>query len=211
MRWPTRSCIRRCTRASACRSSKRCGAACRQRARLPRPCPRSPGMPPCSSTPARSTRSLPLCGRCSTIACGPRTSPSGVPTGRRGSAGSGRHARRGRATAERWRPMSSLPVPRVSVCIPTYNYGHFLGAAIESVLRQEFDDFELVVVDNASEDDTPAVVARYHDPRLRHHRTDRNMGLFGTFARSLEIARGEFVKFLAADDWLHPAYLREAV
>jgi glycosyltransferase involved in cell wall biosynthesis len=107
--------------------------------------------------------------------------------------------------------MSSLRVPRVSVCIPTYNYGHFLGAAIESVLGQEFDDFELVVVDNASQDDTPAVVARYHDPRLRLHRNDRNIGLFGNFARSLEIATGEFVKFLAADDWLHPAYLREAV
>lgn len=107
--------------------------------------------------------------------------------------------------------MPSSAPPTVSVCIPTYNYGHFLGAAIDSVLAQEFGDFELVVVDNASEDDTPAVVAARSDPRLRHHRNERNLGLFGNFARCLELARGEFVKFLAADDWLHPAYLRDAV
>jgi hypothetical protein len=101
--------------------------------------------------------------------------------------------------------------PRVSVCIPTYNYGRFLGAAIDSVLAQEYGAFELIVVDNASTDDTPAVVAARQDPRLRAYRNDRNVGLFGNFARCLELAAGEFVKFLAADDWLHPAYLREAM
>src|SRR5512133_2429317 len=106
---------------------------------------------------------------------------------------------------------SSAAAPQVSVCIPTYNYGHFLGAAIESVLDQDFAEFELVVVDNASDDDTTPVVERYRDPRLRFHRNDRNVGLFGNFARCLELSTGELVKFLAADDWLHPAYLREAV
>ena len=101
--------------------------------------------------------------------------------------------------------------PRVSVCIPTYNYGRFLGDAIDSVLAQEYEAFELIVVDNASDDDTPAVVAAREDPRLRAHRNNRNLGLFGNFARCLELATGEFVKFLAADDWLHPAYLREAM
>lgn len=107
--------------------------------------------------------------------------------------------------------MLARPVPQVSVCIPTYNYARFLGDAIESVLRQEFQDFELVVVDNASDDDTPAVVARYSDPRLHAYRNERNIGLFGNFARALELATGDLVKFLSADDWLHPAYLREAV
>lgn len=100
--------------------------------------------------------------------------------------------------------------PRVSVCIPAYNYARYLPAAIDSVLAQEFADYELVVVDNASEDETPAVLARYGD-RIRAHRNDRNVGLFGNFARCLELARGDLVKFLAADDWLHPAYLAEAV
>ena len=100
--------------------------------------------------------------------------------------------------------------PAVSVCIPAYNYGRFLPRAIDSVLAQEYRDFELIVVDNASEDDTPAVLARYGE-RIRAHRNERNVGLFGNFARCLELARGEHVKFLAADDWLHPAYLGEAV
>ena len=102
-------------------------------------------------------------------------------------------------------------MPTVSVCIPTYNYGHFLGRAVDSVLAQDFEDFELIVVDNASEDDTPAVVAGYDDPRLRSYRNERNVGLFGNFARCLELAEGELVKFLAADDWLHPAFLADAV
>jgi glycosyltransferase involved in cell wall biosynthesis len=100
--------------------------------------------------------------------------------------------------------------PAVSVCIPAYNYGRFLPRAIDSVLAQEYRDFELIVVDNASEDDTPAVLARYGE-RIEAHRNKRNLGLFGNFARCLELARGEHVKFLAADDWLHPAYLGEAV
>ena len=107
--------------------------------------------------------------------------------------------------------MSTPEAPPVSICIPTYNYGHFLGTAIESVLRQDHREFELVVVDNASEDDTAAVIARHDDERLRFYRNDRNLGLFGNFARCIELARGEFIKFLAADDWLHPAYLHEAL
>src|ERR687886_819511 len=50
-------------------------------------------------------------------------------------------------------------MPRVSVCIPAYNYARFLPAAIESVLAQDYDDYELIVVDNASDDDTAAVVS----------------------------------------------------
>jgi glycosyltransferase involved in cell wall biosynthesis len=100
--------------------------------------------------------------------------------------------------------------PRVSVCIPTYDYARYLPAAIDSVLAQDYDDYELIVVDNASRDETPAVLARYGD-RIRAYRNERNLGLFGNFARCLELARGELVKFLAADDWLHPAFLGEAV
>jgi glycosyltransferase involved in cell wall biosynthesis len=100
--------------------------------------------------------------------------------------------------------------PRVSVCIPTYDYARYLPAAVDSVLAQDYEDYELIVVDNASRDETPAVLARYGD-RIRAHRNERNLGLFGNFGRCLELARGELVKFLAADDWLHPGFLREAV
>jgi glycosyltransferase involved in cell wall biosynthesis len=73
------------------------------------------------------------------------------------------------------------------------------------------DDFELLVVDNASTDETPDVLASFRDDRLRVHRNDSNVGLFGNFRRCLELTSGELVKFLAADDWLLPGSLSTAV
>ena len=103
-------------------------------------------------------------------------------------------------------------MPLVSVCVPTYNYARFLPRTIESVLEQTHRDFELVVLDDASKDDTAAVVERYAgDERLRYERHERNVGLFANFNRCLEVAKGEFVKVLCADDWLHPRSLEDAV
>jgi glycosyltransferase involved in cell wall biosynthesis len=102
-------------------------------------------------------------------------------------------------------------MPAVSVCIPTYNYARFLPRAIESVLAQTFEDFELIVCDNASTDETPAVLAGFSDPRLKTFRNERNLGLFGNFSRCLELADGELVKYVCADDWLDPDYLARAV
>jgi glycosyltransferase involved in cell wall biosynthesis len=99
----------------------------------------------------------------------------------------------------------------VSVCIPTYNYGRFLGQAIESVLAQTWGDFELIVSDNASTDDTQEVIAAFADERIRVHRNETNIGLFPNFSRCLELARGELVKFVCSDDWLDPRYLERTV
>jgi len=102
-------------------------------------------------------------------------------------------------------------MPAVSVCIPTYNYARFLGSAIDSVIAQTFEDFELIVSDNASTDDTQAVIASYDDPRIRAYRNDHNLGLFGNFSRCLELAGTDLVKFVCADDWLDPRYLERAM
>jgi glycosyltransferase involved in cell wall biosynthesis len=103
-------------------------------------------------------------------------------------------------------------VPLVSVCIPTYNYARFLPQAIESVLGQTHRDLELIVLDDASTDDTAAVVEPYAgDERFRYERHASNIGLFANFNRCLEAAGGEFVKVLCADDWLHPRSLEDAL
>ncbi len=103
-------------------------------------------------------------------------------------------------------------MPLVSVCIPTYNYARFLPRAIESVLGQTHSDLELVVLDDLSTDDTPAVVERYAgDPRLRFERNARNLGLFGNFNHCFDVASGELVKVLCADDWLHPRSIEDGV
>ena len=99
----------------------------------------------------------------------------------------------------------------MSVCIPTYNYARYLPRAIESVLAQTYGDFELIVSDNASTDETQEVLATYSDPRMRTFRNERNLGLFGNFTRCLELASGDMVKFVCADDWLAPAYLARTV
>jgi glycosyltransferase involved in cell wall biosynthesis len=93
---------------------------------------------------------------------------------------------------------------KVSVCIPTYNYGHFVGDAIESVLSQTLQDFEIIISDNASTDDTEAVVSRYavDDPRIRYVRNQTNLGMVANWNRCLSLATGEYVKFLCADDLL---------
>jgi glycosyltransferase involved in cell wall biosynthesis len=94
--------------------------------------------------------------------------------------------------------------PKISVCIPTYNYGRFLPETIESVLRQADVDFEVVVQDNCSTDDTAEVVARYasRDGRVRYGRNESNLGMVGNWNRCLERATGEYVKVLCADDLL---------
>lgn len=98
---------------------------------------------------------------------------------------------------------------RVSVCIPTFNYGAFLRDALASALAQSFGDLEVVVVDNCSTDDTAAVVeeARRRDPRVRYVRNSENVGAQRNLNRCLELARGEYVNVLGADDLLEPGAL----
>lgn len=93
--------------------------------------------------------------------------------------------------------------PSVSVIIPTYNRASLLKRAIESVLKQSFDDFELIVVDDASPDNTPDVVESIDDGRIRYIRLKKNSG--GPVARNTGIkkARGRFIALLDDDDeWL---------
>ena len=94
--------------------------------------------------------------------------------------------------------------PLVSICIPTYNYRHYLSDALDSALAQEFADIEIVVVDNCSDDGTPDLVEAYcrRDSRVIFHRNSRNLGMTANFNRSMALARGKYVKFLCADDIL---------
>lgn len=100
---------------------------------------------------------------------------------------------------------------KISVCIPTYNTAPYLAAAIESVLSQSFPDFELVVCDNASTDATPELCGRYQDSRLRYVRFEKLLGQAANWNRCLELATGEWVILLHADDMLHPHYLERAI
>ncbi|MCF1184875.1 glycosyltransferase [Marichromatium gracile] len=95
--------------------------------------------------------------------------------------------------------------PCVSVVIPAYRHQAFIAEAIDSVLRQSFNDLELIVIDDGSPDDTAAVAERAlaHDPRARLLRQD-NAGSHATINRGLSMARGEWVAILNSDDRYHP-------
>jgi glycosyltransferase involved in cell wall biosynthesis len=94
-------------------------------------------------------------------------------------------------------------VPKVSVVIPTHNRASFLQAAIQSVLNQTFQDFEIIVVDDASEDQTGEVVQSFTDPRLRYMRHETSRGQGATRNAGLHQASGEYVALLDDDDeWM---------
>ncbi len=97
--------------------------------------------------------------------------------------------------------------PVVSVLIPVYNGARYLAATIESVLSQTFGDFELVISDDASSDDSLAIIRSFNDPRIRLVTNTRNLGFGGNWNRVLGEARGEFIKLLPQDDLLHPECL----
>ncbi len=91
---------------------------------------------------------------------------------------------------------------RFSVVIPTYNYAHFIARAIESVLANPGDDYEVIVVDDGSTDNTAAAVERF-DRSVRYVRQE-NRGPSAARNRGAQAARGEYVLFLDADDRLLP-------
>jgi len=102
-------------------------------------------------------------------------------------------------------------VPRISIVMANYNYGRFLPTAVESVLAQSFADWELIIVDDGSSDDSHAVIQRYlDDERIRFHAVS-HLGQPAAKNEGLSLCRGEFVAFLDADDAWHPAKLQKQI
>ena len=99
---------------------------------------------------------------------------------------------------------SKMTVPRVSVLIPTYKYARYLAEAIESVLGQEFADFELLISDDGSDDGSAEVLREYarQDPRVRAYVQPANIGMVQNWNWCLSQARGVYVKYVFGDDKL---------
>jgi glycosyltransferase involved in cell wall biosynthesis len=94
--------------------------------------------------------------------------------------------------------------PLVSICIPAFNAQRWIGAALESAVRQTYPELELVLADNGSTDSTREIARALDDPRLRIETTTRTIGAVANHNRAIRLSRGAFVKLLHADDLLLP-------
>jgi len=101
--------------------------------------------------------------------------------------------------------------PTVSVAIKSYNHAEYVHETIASVLAQSFQDFEIVVTDDASTDGTADVIARFTDPRIHLERFERNRGISAAMNATTARARGEFVAILNSDDFALPGRLQTQV
>lgn len=101
--------------------------------------------------------------------------------------------------------------PRVSVVMAAYNAAAYLPAAMDSILGQSFGDFEFIIVDDGSTDETSAIIRRCADPRVRPVANPGNLGLIASLNRGFELARGEFIARMDADDEALPTRFEEQV
>ncbi|MGI4885360.1 MAG: glycosyltransferase family 2 protein [Janthinobacterium lividum] len=102
-------------------------------------------------------------------------------------------------------------MPRVSIVLPVYNVAPYIGDTIDSLLKQTFADFELLVFDDCSTDDTAARVEFIRDPRLRFVQNAYNLGRAGTDNAALPYVSAEFVAKMDGDDLCHPQRLARQV
>ncbi|CAL61317.1 putative Glycosyl transferase, family 2 [Herminiimonas arsenicoxydans] len=101
--------------------------------------------------------------------------------------------------------------PVVTVVIPTYNHAHFLREALQSLCAQSFSNWEAIVVNNYSEDDTIAVVASFSDPRIRLENFRNNGVIASSRNRGIALAQGQYIAFLDSDDIWYPEKLTQCM
>jgi len=102
-------------------------------------------------------------------------------------------------------------VPKVTVLMPVYNGELFLREAIESILNQTFQDFEFLIIDDGSKDQSAAIIASYSDTRIRFFSNGSNYGLIFTLNKGLVLAQGEYIARMDCDDFAFPDRLARQV
>jgi glycosyltransferase involved in cell wall biosynthesis len=106
-----------------------------------------------------------------------------------------------------------MNVPKVSIGLPVWNGEKYLRLALQSILQQDYADFELIISDNASTDRTPEICQEFaaKDKRIRYSRNQTNIGARANYNRVFELARGEFFKWASHDDEIHMSLLRRCL
>jgi glycosyltransferase involved in cell wall biosynthesis len=103
--------------------------------------------------------------------------------------------------------------PKVSIGLPVYNGENYLAVALESILSQDYEDFELIISDNASQDRTAAICKKFSesDSRVKYSRLEVNQGAAPNYQRVFQLASGKYFKWAAHDDACLPGFLKGCV
>jgi glycosyltransferase involved in cell wall biosynthesis len=103
---------------------------------------------------------------------------------------------------------SAIPV---SICVPTYNGAEYLQVCLNSILRQSFTDFEVIIVDDCSTDQSLQISKEYQqkDHRIKVFQNNNNLGLVENWNRCVDLAEGEWIKFVFQDDTLEPDCIKK--
>jgi glycosyltransferase involved in cell wall biosynthesis len=99
--------------------------------------------------------------------------------------------------------------PDVSFVIPCYKLGHLLTECVNSILIQSFANFEILIMDDCSPDNTSEVSQSFNDSRVRHIRNEQNLGHLRNYNKGINLSRGRFVWLISADDYLRKPYVLE--
>ena len=99
----------------------------------------------------------------------------------------------------------------ISIITSSYNYGHYIAETIQSVLNQTYTDWELIVVDDFSTDNSVDVIKSFNDSRIKLFINEENIGLSKTIQRGLKEASGDWVVFLESDDLITSDYLEKKI
>ena len=102
---------------------------------------------------------------------------------------------------------NSVKNPTVSFVVPCYKLAHLLPECINSILSQSFRDFEVLIMDDCSPDNTPEVARSFQDPRVKHIRNDPNLGHLCNYNKGISVSRGRYVWLISADDYLRQPYI----
>lgn len=101
--------------------------------------------------------------------------------------------------------------PLVSICIPTYNAEKTVVSTVRSILNQTYQNLEILVVDNASTDDTLALLQQFRDPRIEIYKNAKNIGAEKNWSKCIELANGEYIAIYHADDLYRPEMIGKQV
>lgn len=100
-------------------------------------------------------------------------------------------------------------MPAISVLMPVYNSERFLAEAIESILNQTFTDFEFLIIDDGSTDNSIKIVESYHDPRIKFYKNQHNLGISATLNKGISLSSAAWIARMDSDDISYPERLQK--